>query len=110
MFSVDILMNKRYNAPVILFKNFNIFFMSVNFEPRIFENLCYASKIRGSKLTDLKKCKSFFNKITGALYLLFINISTLKISLNSVNFLIFGIFFFWRGDIRWWNLGPLSLI
>ena len=25
IFSVDILMNKRYNAPVILFKNFNIF-------------------------------------------------------------------------------------
>ena len=59
IFSADILMNKRYNAPIILFKNFLHFFKSINFEPCMFVNLCYTSKIRGSKLTDLKKCKNF---------------------------------------------------
>ena len=49
IFSVDILMNKRYTAPVILLKKLLHFFRSINFEPRMFVNLCYASKIREKK-------------------------------------------------------------
>ena len=57
IFSIAILMNKKYNAPVILFKNVYIFSGQLTLNP--FENLCYASKIHGSKLTDLKKNVKF---------------------------------------------------